>query len=61
MAGRPIKDAPKAQPVKGGVIPENEKPRAMHVDIYCKFFAYFFQKKYGFCFFLKRSIKHYAL
>jgi len=34
MAGRPIKSAYVAPPVKGRAMPENEKPPAMRVDIY---------------------------
>lgn len=35
MAGRPILRRTCAQPIKIRVIPENEIPRALHVDIYC--------------------------
>ena len=40
MAGRPILRRTCAQPIKIRVIPENEIPRALHVDIYSMHSAY---------------------
>ena len=47
MAGRPIKSATVAQPVKGRAMPENEIPPAMRVDIYLQLFNFFLMSLIG--------------